>query len=122
MAAVMAATYPDVYAAVGVHPNHAHEERADFIGALRDLSRHPAVVAIGEIGIDHYRLPDDESARATLMARQMDAYRAQLELAVELGLNVEVLIVEVVAKSRRRAPGSRTPGSSSAGGAAGVEP
>jgi TatD DNase family protein len=79
-----------VYAAVGVHPNHAHEERPDFIAALRDLAKHPGVVAIGEIGIDHYRLPEDESARPALMTRQMEAYRAQLELAIELGLNVVI--------------------------------
>jgi TatD DNase family protein len=79
-----------VYAAVGVHPNHAHEERTDFIPALRDLAKHPGVVAIGEIGVDHYRLPEDESARPAIMARQMEAYHAQLELAVELGLNVVI--------------------------------
>ena len=79
-----------VYAAVGVHPNHAAEERPDFIGPLRDLARHPGVVAIGEIGIDHYRLPEDESARPALMARQREAYQAQLQLAIELGLNVVI--------------------------------
>ncbi len=79
-----------VYAAVGIHPNHAHEERTDFIAPLRELAGHPNVVAIGEIGIDHYRLPEDEAARPAIMARQMEVYRAQLELAVELGLNVVI--------------------------------
>ncbi len=79
-----------VFAAVGVHPNHAQEERTDFIGPLRELARHPNVAAIGETGIDHYRLPEDESARPGIMARQMEVYRAQLELAVELGLNVVI--------------------------------
>lgn len=79
-----------VFAAVGVHPNHAHEERPDFIGPLRELAKHPGAVAIGEIGIDHYRLPEDEAARPAIMERQRDVYRAQLELAIELGLNVVI--------------------------------
>ena len=79
-----------VFAAVGVHPNHAHEERPDFIGPLRELAKHPGVVAIGEIGIDHFRLPEDESKRAAMMERQTEAYHAQLELALELGFNVVI--------------------------------
>lgn len=83
--------FPDVvFAAVGVHPNHAHEEQEDFIAPLRELAKHPGVVAIGEIGIDHYRLPDEEPARQNLMTRQAETFRIQLELAVELGLNVVI--------------------------------
>lgn len=79
-----------VYAAVGVHPNHAHDEAADFLPQLRQLALQPGVVAIGEIGVDHFRLPDAEAARGPRMARQADVFRGQLELAVELGLNVVV--------------------------------
>ncbi len=83
--------YPGVvYAAVGIHPNHAHEERADFVGPLRELAMHPRVVAIGEIGIDHYRLPEDSPARESIMACQAEAFRVQLALAVELSLNVVI--------------------------------
>lgn len=83
--------YPGVvFAAVGIHPNHAHEERPDFAGPLRDLAKHPNVVAIGEIGIDHHYLPEAEAARAEVLERQTDAYRIQLELAVELGFNVVI--------------------------------
>ena len=79
-----------VYAAVGIHPNHAPEERADFLGALRELAMHPRVVAIGEIGIDHYRLPEDAPARESIMTCQEQVFRVQLELAAELGLNVVI--------------------------------
>ncbi len=90
-AIVLAERFPGVvYAAVGVHPNHVHEERPDFTGPLRELASHPGVVAIGEIGVDQYRLPEEGSARQIMMARQTEAFRLQLELAVELGLNVVI--------------------------------
>lgn len=77
----LADRYPEVYAAVGVHPNDCGEFDEDTVTALRDLAQHPKVVAIGEIGLDYYweRVPH---------AQQMRAFRAQLSLAAELGLPV----------------------------------
>src|SRR5262245_48058805 len=49
--------YPSLYAAVGWHPSDASRAPEDVQSALRELSRHPKVVAIGEIGLDYYRLP-----------------------------------------------------------------
>ncbi|MCA9917808.1 MAG: TatD family hydrolase, partial [Anaerolineales bacterium] len=46
--------YAGVFAAVGVHPNSSAEWQDGWIGVLRDLARHPKVVAIGEIGLDYY--------------------------------------------------------------------
>jgi len=79
----LAETYPPVYAAVGVHPHAARhwDERAR--DTLRDLAANPKVVAIGEIGLDYYR---DRSPRAD----QRRAFRAQLDLAGELGKPVIV--------------------------------
>jgi TatD DNase family protein len=70
--------FPDVYAAVGYHP-HAAAEFGDAAAAeLRAWLEQPRVVALGEIGLDyHYDTPERE-----LQAR---VFRAQLELARELG-------------------------------------
>ncbi len=76
-AVALADRYPDVYAAVGVHPHHALSLDAAALADLRALAQHPKVVAIGEIGLDYYR---DLSPRA----RQEEAFRRQLELAAEL--------------------------------------
>ena len=51
----LAARRPGVFAAVGVHPNHAAEARAGDWERLRELGARPKVVALGETGLDRYR-------------------------------------------------------------------
>jgi TatD DNase family protein len=90
-AVALAERYPMIYATVGWHPGNAHEAPADIRPALRELAHHPKVVAIGECGLDYYRLPstqggslgDDEQYRR----KQAEIFQQQLELAVETGLN-----------------------------------
>jgi TatD DNase family protein len=54
----LAETYPNVYASVGVHPDHEDctEPTVEELVALAD---HPKVVAIGETGLDYFRLTGD---------------------------------------------------------------
>ncbi|MCC7352113.1 MAG: TatD family hydrolase [Anaerolineae bacterium] len=73
----LAGNYPDVYAAVGIHPHNALSLDAAALTELRALAQSPKVVAIGEIGLDYYR---DLSPRAA----QEEAFRLQLDLAAEL--------------------------------------
>jgi len=91
----IAEAHPNVFAAVGWHPSHVTEAPADIRAELRELAVHPKVVAIGETGLDYYRLPskqtgappeDDERYKA----RQAALFEQQLEVAAELGLNVVV--------------------------------
>jgi TatD DNase family protein len=67
-----------LYATAGVHPHHARECDAATIPALRELAKHPRIVAIGECGLDFNR---DYSPRHD----QETCFVAQLELAAELG-------------------------------------
>jgi TatD DNase family protein len=46
---------PKVFASVGVHPNSANKWESRAIGFLDEMTSHPKVVAIGEIGLDYYR-------------------------------------------------------------------
>jgi TatD DNase family protein len=85
-----APTLPRIFAAVGVHPNSAGEAERHFIEELRDLAKHPEVVAIGEIGGDNHRPSADEKEAAETRAVQADVFRLQLDLAAELGLNAVV--------------------------------
>ena len=52
----LAEAHPNVFASVGVHPDHQDCEEPT-VERLLDLARHPKVVAIGETGLDYYRLP-----------------------------------------------------------------
>jgi TatD DNase family protein len=54
---------------------------------LRDLARHPRVVAIGETGLDYHRLPGNPEADAHYKQTQARLFQQQLEVAVEFGLN-----------------------------------
>lgn len=45
-----------VFAAVGLHPIHVLDEEVD-IEEYKKLAAHPKVVALGEIGLDYFRMP-----------------------------------------------------------------
>ena len=47
----LAEQYPNVFAVVGWHPSDAMEAPEDLRPALRELARHPKVVALGETGL-----------------------------------------------------------------------
>jgi TatD DNase family protein len=80
-AIALAERQPQVYAAVGIHPNSSGDFSAATLAELRRLAAHQRVVAIGEIGLDYYWQKVDP-------AQQAAAFEAQLELAAELGLPV----------------------------------
>ena len=83
-AAALAEKYDYIYAAVGSHPDAADEVNEEVLEAYRKLCKsNSKIKAIGEVGLDyHYEdIPRD---------LQMKAFRAQMELAQELGLPVIV--------------------------------
>jgi TatD DNase family protein len=84
--------FPNVFAVVGVHPTNVEEEGTDFASELRELALYPRVVAIGETGIDHHHLPEglEGAELSAWKRRQAEAFRIQLDLAAELGLNVVI--------------------------------
>jgi TatD DNase family protein len=81
-AIALAEKWPQVWTAAGVHPNHVPDERSDFLPALREIATHRRVVAIGETGLDYFRLAKDDTASRIAQAA---AFRAQLDLAAALG-------------------------------------
>ncbi len=84
--------YPGVFAAIGWHPTNVLEAPGDLRPALREIAGHPRVVAIGETGLDYYRLPSANpggtaAEDAAYKQKQADIFRQQLEIASEFGLN-----------------------------------
>ncbi|CAG9198227.1 putative metal-dependent hydrolase YcfH [Paraburkholderia tropica] len=51
----IASRYENVYASVGVHPDH-EDVQEPSVADLVELAKHPKVVAIGETGLDYFRL------------------------------------------------------------------
>lgn len=83
----LAETHDFMYAAVGIHPEYSMGVTQADIDRIRELSAHPKVKAIGEIGLDYYwekRSPETTPPRE----KQKQLLRAQLELAREVGLPV----------------------------------
>jgi TatD DNase family protein len=68
-----------VFAAVGVHPHEAKSFNAEVRTQLRQLASEPEVVAIGEFGLDYFRMLSPREM-------QLDVFRAHLELAHECDL------------------------------------
>ena len=80
----LAERYPHVYAAAGIHPSDCGDCTDADIAAVRELCRHPKVVAVGEIGLDYYW--QDNPSREF----QQKIFRQQIEVALELDLPVIV--------------------------------
>ena len=73
-----AEAYPQVFAAIGRHPNHAAGFDDAGLAEIEALADHPRCAAIGETGLDYYR---DYAPRAD----QERAFHAQIDLARATG-------------------------------------
>ena len=79
----VAERHEGVWFTAGVHPHDASRWEADVEAALRALVGHPRLVALGEMGLDfHYDLSPREAQRAV--------FRAQIRLALEVGLPIVI--------------------------------
>ena len=87
----LAEEHAGIYAVVGWHPSHVLEAPDDIRPALRALAQHPKVVALGETGLDYYRLPSTKGGTPaedkTYQRRQAQLFQQHLEVAAETGLN-----------------------------------
>jgi TatD DNase family protein len=88
----LATKFPsEIHYTVGLHPNHVDGSWEHHLVSLQAFfALEPRPVAIGEIGLDYFRLPEEEAKATTLKASQRAAFRHQLALAKELGLPVVV--------------------------------
>jgi TatD DNase family protein len=70
----LADRYPAFYATIGVHPHDASKATAETYRRLAELTAHPKVVAIGEMGLDYHY---DHSPREV----QRDVFVEQMRIA-----------------------------------------
>lgn len=79
----MAENYPNLYASVGLHPSEVGKHLHEDLSWIKELSKNPKVVAIGEIGLDYYW---DRSFKGL----QQKQFIFQIDIANELGLPIIV--------------------------------
>ena len=73
----LAEAQPDIFATVGVHPDNTEGEEPT-VEQLVALAAHPKVLAIGETGLDYYRLKEP-------LDWQRDRFRVHIRAAREAG-------------------------------------
>ncbi|MEI8036722.1 MAG: TatD family hydrolase [Betaproteobacteria bacterium] len=71
----LAEKYPHLYASVGIHPDYPDVPETTVEELVR-LSLHPKIVAIGETGLDYYRLTGD-------LDWQRERFRIHIRAAVK---------------------------------------
>ncbi|MBI4428961.1 MAG: TatD family hydrolase [Ignavibacteriales bacterium] len=79
----LAEKYQLVFACVGFHPHEASKATDTQLAEIESLSRHPKVVAIGEIGLDYHY---DFSPRD----QQRNVFRKQIQIAIRRNLPIVV--------------------------------
>lgn len=70
----LAETYDNFYASVGVHPDYENIEEPT-VDALVKLAEHPKAIAIGETGLDYFRLTGD-------LEWQRERFRTHIRAAI----------------------------------------
>lgn len=71
----LAEKYPGIYAAVGMHPHDAKDMRETDYTQLEQWTKHPRVVAIGEIGLDYHYDLSPRPVQKEVFLRQLDLAR-----------------------------------------------
>lgn len=71
----LAETYPHLYASAGVHPDYEDTDEPT-VDQLVQLAAHPRIVAIGETGLDYYRLTGD-------LEWQRERFRVHIRASVQ---------------------------------------
>ncbi len=89
----LAEAHPNLYASVGVHPDYedVHEPTVDDLAAL---ASHPKVLAIGETGLDYYRLKGD-------LEWQRERFRIHIRAARKAGKPLVIHTREAAADTLR---------------------
>ena len=82
-----------VYAAVGIHPHHAHKlitndelRITNELEEIEQLLSHPKVVAVGEVGLDNHTYDNtvykDYQVDSRFLELQKELFQKQIELAI----------------------------------------
>ncbi len=85
---------PEVYAAIGYHPENLEGWKEESLSFLEKESEDPLVVAVGEIGLDYHWMTSPKEEQA-------EAFRAQIQLAKKVNLPIVVHTREAAEDTKR---------------------
>lgn len=71
----LAEKYPEIYTSVGIHPNEVLDEEISS-DELIDLAQHSSCIAIGETGLDYYRITEFKA-----LQNQRERFKAHIQAA-----------------------------------------
>ena len=94
----MAEKYDEVFFAVGIHPYDI--DKFDEV-IMEKYVNHPKCIAIGECGLDYFRLPEDEVEKTKNIKKQKEVFIAQIEFAKKVKKPLIVHIREASNDSRQ---------------------
>jgi len=80
-AKMLSEKYDEVFFAVGVHPYDCDNYNLD---TLKEYVNHPKCIAIGECGLDYFRLPEDEVEKQNNIELQKKIFIDQINFAKEV--------------------------------------
>ncbi len=81
--------YEHVFYAAGVHPYHCEQYSEDTLRKFLSDSR---CIAVGECGLDYFRLPEDLEEKERVKKEQQEVFKKHIELAISVN---KPLIVHV---------------------------
>lgn len=87
-----------MFFAVGIHPYDIdmYDEKV-----LQEYINHPKCIAVGECGLDYFRLPEDEEEKKANIKKQKEVFIAQIEFAKKVNKPLIVHIREASNDSRQ---------------------
>lgn len=101
----LAQTLPNLWASVGLHPIHVLDDPWDNL-LMKELALEDRVVAVGEVGLDFYRTPENKNQHKEYIDTQYKTFRNAIDLAKSLDKPLVVHsrqaydeIIEVLTKS-----------------------
>lgn len=100
----LAESHEGLHATVGIHPHESAGYDQATHDALRDLCRHPKVVALGEMGLDFYRNLAPRDAQDHALASQLELAR---EVDLPVVLHTREATAELLAALREQGRGVR---------------
>ncbi|MDD3055597.1 MAG: TatD family hydrolase [Aliarcobacter sp.] len=94
----LAEKYSEVYFAVGIHPYDIDKFNE---ATMEKYVNHPKCIAIGECGLDYFRLPEDEFEKQENIKKQKEVFIAQINFAKKVKKPLIVHIREASNDSRQ---------------------